>query len=76
MKIYGDMISGNCYKVKLLCNILNIGHEWIDMDIMAGDARTEDFLEKNPNGKIPLLELEDGRFLAESNAILFNLAYG
>ncbi len=76
MKIYGDLTSGNCYKIKLLCNILKIGHEWVNMDIMAGDTRTEDFLEKNPNGKIPLLALEDGRFLAESNAILFNLAYG
>jgi glutathione S-transferase len=76
MKIYGDLISGNCYKIKLLCALLGISHEWIAMDIMAGDTRTEDFLDKNPNGKIPLLELEDGRFIAESNAILFYLAYG
>lgn len=76
MKIYGDLISGNCYKIKLLCSILDIGHEWIAMDIMKGDTRTQEFLDKNPNGKIPLLELEDGRFLAESNAILFYLAYG
>ena len=76
MKIYGDLTSGNCYKIKLLCGILDIGHQWINVDILAGDTRTEEFLEKSPNGKIPLLELEDGRFLAESNAILFNLAYG
>lgn len=76
MKIYGDLLSGNCYKVKLLCSILDIGHEWIPMSIVNGDCQSEEFLEKNPNGKIPLLELEDGRFLAESNAILFNIAYG
>lgn len=76
MKIYGDLISGNCYKIKLLCALLDISHEWIAMDIMAGDTRTEDFLDKNPNGKIPLLELEDGRFIAESNAILFYLSFG
>ena len=76
MKVYGDLISGNCYKIKLLCSLLDLAHEWVAMDIMAGDTRTADFLDKNPNGKIPLLELEDGRFLAESNAILFYLAYG
>lgn len=76
MKIYGDLTSGNCYKIKLLCSILGINHEWIAMDIMAGDTRTEEFLEKNPKGKIPLLALEDGRFIAESNAILYYLSYG
>lgn len=76
MKIYGDLVSGNCYKIKLLCSFLDIAHEWIHMDIMNGDTRTDDFLDKNPNGKIPLLELEDGRFLAESNAMLVYLAYG
>ena len=76
MKIYGDLVSGNCYKIKLLCAFLDIAHEWIHTDIMNGDTRTEEFLDKNPNGKIPLLELEDGRFLGESNAILFYLAYG
>ena len=76
MAIYGDLQSGNCYKVKLLCSILNFRHEWIPVDILAGDTQKEEFLEKNPNGKIPLMELEDGRFMAESNAILFYLAYG
>lgn len=76
MKIYGDLISGNCYKVKLLCSFLSIKHEWIAMDLMAGDTRTDEFLEKNPNGKLPLLELEDGRYIAESNAILYYLSYG
>ena len=76
MKIYGDIRSGNCYKIKLLAALLEIPHEWVHVDIMAGATRTAEFLAKNPNGKIPLLELDDGRYLAESNAILNYLAAG
>lgn len=76
MKIYGDMQSGNCYKVKLLASILEIEHEWVDVDILAKETQTELYLKKNPNGKIPLLELEDGRCISESNAILNYLASG
>ncbi|AUM12301.1 glutathione S-transferase family protein [Ketobacter alkanivorans] len=74
MKIYGDIQSGNCYKVKLLCALLDIEHQWIHVDILAGETRNPEFLAKNPNGKIPLLELPDGRCLSESNAILNFLA--
>ena len=76
MKIYGDVQSGNCYKVKLLTSLLSIEHEWIDVDILAGEAKTSEFSAKNPNGKIPVLELADGRCLSESNAILNYLAHG
>ena len=76
MKIYGDVQSGNCYKIKLLCSILSIEHEWVHVDIMAGDTSKSEFLNKNPNGKIPLLELADGRCLSESNAILNYLSAG
>ncbi|GGD78760.1 glutathione S-transferase family protein [Lacimicrobium alkaliphilum] len=76
MKIYGDIRSGNCYKIKLLCALVGIEHQWIHVDILAGDTTNSDFLRKNPNGKIPLLELEDGRCLSESNAILNYLAAG
>lgn len=76
MKIYGDIRSGNCYKIKLLCALLGMEHQWINVDILAGDTTNSDFLRKNPNGKIPLLELEDGRCLSESNAILNYLAAG
>ncbi|EKE77814.1 glutathione S-transferase family protein [Gallaecimonas xiamenensis] len=76
MKIYGDIQSGNCYKVKLLCALLGIEHQWVPVDILAGDTAAAEFLSKNPNGKIPLLELDDGRCLSESNAILNYLAYG
>lgn len=74
MKIYGDGKSGNCYKVQLLCALLEITYQWVEIDILAGEANTADFLSKNPNGKIPTLELDDGRLLSESNAILNYLA--
>jgi len=74
MKIYGDIHSGNCYKLKLLCSLLSIQHEWIPVDILKGESRTPEFLKLNPNGKIPLLETDKGECLAESNAILFYLA--
>jgi len=74
IKIYGDTQSGNCYKIKLLCELLQLDYEWIDVDILAGDTQQSAFLSKNPNGKIPLLELPDGNVLTESNAILNYLA--
>ncbi|MGM0632505.1 MAG: glutathione S-transferase family protein [Pseudomonadota bacterium] len=76
MKIYGDTKSGNCYKVQLVCHLLDIPYQWVDVDILAGDTRTEEFLKKNPSGKIPLLELDDGNTLSESNAIINYLARG
>lgn len=76
LKIYGDIQSGNCYKIKLLTAILSIEHEWVNMDILAGDTQTDTYLKKNLNGKIPLLELDDGTCIAESNAILNYLASG
>ncbi|HGS4738146.1 glutathione S-transferase family protein [Vibrio cholerae] len=74
MKIYADINSGNCFKIKLLTSLLDIQHEWIHIDILAGETLTDSFLKRNPNGKIPLLELDDGRCISESNAILNYLA--
>jgi len=74
IKIYGDNQSGNCYKIKLLCSFLQLKHKWHHVDILAGDTKHADFLAKNPNGKIPLLALPDGRYLTESNAIMNYLA--
>ena len=76
MKVYGDARSGNCYKIQLVCALLDIDHEWVPVDILAGDTRTTEFLHLNPNGKIPVLALEDGRTLWESNAIINYLAQG
>ncbi len=72
--IYGDSKSGNCYKIELLCAHLGIEYEWREVDILAGETRTPEFLAMNANGKIPLLALPDGRYLPESNAILCYLA--
>lgn len=74
LKIYGDIQSGNCYKIKLLMSLLAIEHEWLHVDILAGEAQTASFLKMNPNGKIPLLVLDDGTSISESNAILNYLA--
>ncbi|MDC5004835.1 glutathione S-transferase family protein [Acinetobacter baumannii] len=76
MIIYGDVDSGNCYKIKLLLSLLNINHRWIHVDILNKDIQTAEFLSLNPNGKIPVLVLDDGRVLSESNAILGYLAEG
>lgn len=75
-RIYGDAISGNCYKIKLLMELLGIPYKWVAVDILAGEARTEAFLAMNANGKTPVIQLPEGQFLAESNAILNYLAEG
>ena len=72
--VYGDSISGNCYKIQLLCAQLDISYDWQEVDILKGDTRTNEFLAMNANGKIPLLALPDGRYRSESNAILCYLA--
>ena len=76
LKVYGDYRSGNCYKVKLMLHLLGREYQWLPIDILKGETQTAEFLAKNPNGKIPVLELEDDTFLWESNAILNFLADG
>ncbi|MBD3896894.1 glutathione S-transferase family protein [Halomonas sp. ML-15] len=76
IKVYGDLTSGNCYKVKLLLLQLGCEHEWVQLSALEGETRSADFLARNPNGKIPLLELGRGQYLSESNAILHYLAEG
>ena len=75
-RVYGDSVSGNCYKVRLVMNELALPYEWEELDILAGDTRRPGFLEKNPNGRVPVLEIEGRGCLAESNAILLYLAHG
>ncbi len=75
-RVYGDIQSGNCYKIKLLMSHLEMAHEWIEVDILQGETKTDEFLSKNPNGKIPVLESPTGQCLWESNAILNYLAHG
>lgn len=75
MKVYGDVKSGNCYKVKMTLDILQKPYDWVDVDILAGETNKPEYLAKNEAGKIPLLMLDDGRFLSESNAIINFLAH-
>jgi glutathione S-transferase len=74
MKIYGDRISGNCLKVKWVCDHLALPYDWIDIDVVKGETRTDGFLALNPFGQVPTVELDDGRTLAQSNAIMRYLA--
>ena len=76
MKVYGDHESGNCYKIRLLLSHLDRSYEWVGVNVVARETRTPEFLAKNPNGRVPIVELDDGTVLAESNAILFHLARG
>ena len=73
-KLYDFLPSGNGYKVRLLLTQLQITFELIELDIINGETRTPEFLAKNPNGKIPLLEIASNKFLSESNAILYYLS--
>jgi glutathione S-transferase len=74
--VYGFSPSGNCHKVKLLLGQIGRDYRWIETDSARGATRTPEYLAKNPNGKVPMIELDDGRVLVESNAILCWLADG
>jgi glutathione S-transferase len=76
MKLFDYLDSGNGYKCRLLLRQLGISFERVDVDIMQNQTRSPQFLARNPNGKIPVLELGDGRCIPESNAILCYLAEG
>jgi glutathione S-transferase len=76
MKIYGDTNSGNCLKVKWVCDYLALPYRWIDIDTMKQQTRTAEFLKLNSAGQVPTVELDDGRTLAQSNAIIRYLARG
>ena len=74
MKIFGDSNSGNCLKVKWVCDHLGLAYGWVEVDTMRGGSRTPEFLELNPFGQVPAVDFEDGRRLAQSNAIIRYLA--
>jgi glutathione S-transferase len=74
VKIHGDINSGNCLKVKWVCDHLALPYTWIAIDILKGESRTSQFLKLNSAGQVPVLELDDGRALAQSNAIIRYLA--
>jgi glutathione S-transferase len=76
MKIFGDLGSGNCLKVKYTADHLGLPYTWLPVDVTKGETRTPEFLARFPFGRIPAVELDDGRRLAESNAIVRYLARG
>ncbi|WP_427159520.1 glutathione S-transferase family protein [Aliinostoc sp. HNIBRCY26] len=74
LRLYDFLLSGNCYKVRLLLTQMGIPFERVEVNILKGESRTAEFLSKNPNGKVPVLELAPEKYLAESNAILLYLS--
>ena len=74
--VYGYSNSGNCHKLRLLLTQLGREFRWVEVDSTGGQTRTAEYLAKNPNGKVPMIEAEDGRVMTESNAILCWLAEG
>jgi glutathione S-transferase len=76
MKIFGDNNSGNCLKVKWVCDALALPYGWIEIDTLKGESRTAEFLKLNGAGQVPTVVLDDGRALAQSNAIIRYLARG
>ncbi len=75
-RLYDFLPSGNGYKIRLLLTQIGMPFERIEINILEGESRTPEFLNINPNGKIPVLEIEEGRYLAESNAILMYVSEG
>src|SRR4026207_2076000 len=76
MKVYGDTSSGNCLKVKWVCDHLALPYSWIAVDTLKGETRTAEFLKLNSAGQVPAGGLHAGRTLAQSNAIIRYLARG
>tara|TARA_R110002167_G_scaffold14430_11_gene58667 strand:+ start:735 stop:1340 length:606 start_codon:yes stop_codon:yes gene_type:complete len=76
LTVYGDNRSGNCLKVKWMLDRLGRDYQWVEVDVLSGVTRSPAFLARNPAGQVPAIVLEDGRVLAQSNAILLYLAEG
>ncbi|HWE44986.1 MAG TPA: glutathione S-transferase family protein [Caulobacteraceae bacterium] len=74
MRVYGDSISGNCHKVRWVLDLLEIPYEWHETSALDGTTRKRDFLTINPAGQVPAMVLDDGRTLAQSNAMILYLA--
>jgi glutathione S-transferase len=76
MRIFGDITSGNCLKVKYTADHLGLPYDWVAVDVTKGETRTNDFLARSIMGQVPIVELQDGSYLAQSNAIIRYLARG
>lgn len=76
ISLYGDSISGNCLKVRFVCDFLKIAYHWVEVSVLQKETRTPEFLALNPAAQVPVIRLADGRTLAQSNAIMLYLAHG
>ncbi len=76
VKVYGMSVSGNCHKVRMVLEALGQPYQWTEIDTVAGETRTPEYLAMNANGKVPVLEIQPGVYLPESNAIISFLADG
>lgn len=76
VRIYGDSVSGNCLKVKWTADLRGLSYQWIETSVLDGETRAPDFLAMNPAGQVPLVRFDDGRCLAQSNAIMLAFAEG
>ena len=74
--VYGTSASGNCHKVRMVLDITGTPYAWREVDILQAGTRSPEFLRLNPNGKVPVVVLDDGTALAESNAILWYFGEG
>ena len=80
-RVYGDMLSGNCYKIAMLLELMGVSYDWEAVDVLSGYTQSPEFKQLNANAKIPPLEITDSEaggkeYLSESNAILNYLAEG
>jgi glutathione S-transferase len=76
LKLYGSADSGNALKARWVAERLGLSFEWIETNAFNGETRTPEFLKLNAAGQVPVIVLEDGRTLAQSNAIMLHLAEG
>ncbi len=76
MKLYDHPASGNALKARIALRQLGFEHETVPVDLFAGETRTEEHYARNPDGRVPVLETDDGAHIPESGAILLYLAEG
>ena len=76
LTLYGSSISGNCLKPKWTADLLNVKYDWVEMDLLAGETRTPEFLAMSPAGQVPVLRVPARGAIDQSNAIMLFIAEG
>ncbi len=74
LTFYGNVVSGNCLKLRFVADFLGLDYDWVEIDVVKGETQTEEFLGLNPVGKVPYARWPNGDALPESNAIILHLA--